>query len=864
MKKLLKIIRPKALLLAALVILGASAWSQMSYEEFHAKYKPHYETITPNLQAVTVVNDSDPETGALIVELLMQQAEGGDNDSKLKLIGILTSCKREVVAKLIKELSTDGAVDFINYVKDSWQYETMYFLDKTTYHNIAPNLASMLLYTGPKGPFGPAIKDGFAPAYAGVGFDASWSAMKGYNNVISSYGDGTELTIPKGVGVMIGFRTKGHKFLELMYQNRSLKTDYQNPAFSDIKFGMHTIGVNFLKGNFKKEGGLFAFTSGFGLHANFASWSIDSVGTKSKIGKGINGGLSYQAQLFINPFKKVPVMFGLRAYAQVNFPTFDFNGLNDRLYNLPAGTTDDKDYKSVISTFGAQAQVLYKFGKKKDDRVFTDFKTEMIANVDPKVNTVYTEILPKVSPDGRTLYFIRADHPMNYIGSMNSQDVWFADISNGIENATAKKMTTPLNNQRYNSIAGVSPDGNSMIIKGVFNSSGESMGEKGYSITTRTATGWTVPKKCDIEGYADMTKGMYIGAYWTQDGKSIILSMSESDTDDNQDLYVTHVQEDGTWSRPVKLGSTINTDGDEHSPFLASDGKTLYFSSDREGTLGNNDIWMSKREADSWTKWSEPINLGPEINTENWDAYYTIDAQGKYAYMASSNNSVGKEDIIRIKLKEEVQPDPVVLISGKVFNKKTSEPLDATISYNGLVDGKNYGVARTNPATGEYTIVLPYGINYDFTAGASGFIGISDNLDLTNIGEYKEIKRDLYLVPIEVGATVRLNNIFFETGKAELKSESFSELNRVIKFLQDNPNVKIELSGHTDNVGDKGFNKSLSQKRADAVLAYLTQNGIDASRLVAAGYGMEKPVADNATDEGKALNRRVEFTILEN
>ena len=210
-----------------------------------------------------------------------------------------------------------------------------------------------------------------------------------------------------------------------------------------------------------------------------------------------------------------------------------------------------------------------------------------------------------------------------------------------------------------------------------------------------------------------------------------------------------------------------------------------------------------------------------------------------------------------------MQPDPVVLIKGKVLNQKTNEPVDAIISYNGIVDGKNYGTARTNPATGEYTIVLPYGNNYDFTASAANYIGVSDNLDLTDVGEYKVIERDLYLVPIEVGATVRLNNIFFETGKDGLKNESFTELMRVVEFLKSNPNVKIELSGHTDNVGDKNFNKTLSQKRADTVLAYLTANGIDKSRLVAKGYGMEKPVAENATEEGKAMNRRVEFTILE-
>ncbi|MBI3134880.1 MAG: OmpA family protein [Bacteroidetes bacterium] len=508
---------------------------------------------------------------------------------------------------------------------------------------------------------------------------------------------------------------------------------------------------------------------------------------------------------------------------------------------------------------------MYKFGKEGDDRVFTDFDSEVVQNADKHVNTTYTEILPVISPDGKTLYFIRSDHPMNTNGSYASQDLWVADISNGIDNATAEHMAKdPFNSQQYNMIAGVSPDGNTMLIKGVFNAEGESV-KRGYSVIYRTKTGWTKPEALNIDSYDEMSKGTYTGAYWTQDGKHIVLSMSEVQDDSNQDLYVTHLKEDGSWTKPVSLGSTINNaETDEHSPFLASDGKTLYYSSDREGGLGSNDIYMIKREDDTWTNWSDPVNMGEGVNTDQWDAYYTIDAQGKFAYMSSEKNSKGKNDIVRIQLKEEVQPDPVVLITGKVLNKKTNEPLDATIAYNGLTDGKNYGIARTNPLTGEYTIVLPYGVNYDFSANAANFMGISENLDLTSVGEYQEIKRDLYLVPIEVGATVRLNNIFFETGKSELKSESYSELNRVIDFLQKNPNVRIELSGHTDNVGNADFNKSLSQKRADAVMAYLVSNGIDSARLVAKGYGMEKPVADNTTEQGRAMNRRVEFTILSN
>lgn len=273
---------------------------------------------------------------------------------------------------------------------------------------------------------------------------------------------------------------------------------------------------------------------------------------------------------------------------------------------------------------------------------------------------------------------------------------------------------------------------------------------------------------------------------------------------------------------------------------------------------------MSKREDDTWTKWSDPINLGDDINTSGFDAYYSVDASGKWGYMVTTKNSKGLEDIKRFELKKEVQPDPVVLIRGKVFNAKTNEPLNSTIEYEGLADGKKYGFTRTNPNSGQYTIILPYGVNYSFNAESDGFIAVSDNIDLTDVGEYKEITRDLYLVPIEVGSTVRLNNIFFETASADLKKESFVELKKVIELLTKYPEMEIEISGHTDNVGNKDYNKDLSQKRAQSVVNYLKENGVQTERLKAKGYGMDRPVAENDSEEGRAKNRRVEFTILKN
>jgi outer membrane protein OmpA-like peptidoglycan-associated protein len=209
-----------------------------------------------------------------------------------------------------------------------------------------------------------------------------------------------------------------------------------------------------------------------------------------------------------------------------------------------------------------------------------------------------------------------------------------------------------------------------------------------------------------------------------------------------------------------------------------------------------------------------------------------------------------------------VRPKPVVLITGRVLDQKTGKPLSAEIVYNLITGGDPIGSAISNEETGEYQIVLPYGKNYRFNAIASGYYAVSENMDLSDLKEYKEIKRDLYLVPIEVGQVVRLNNIFFEFGRAELKQESFNELDRVVTLLTENPSMSIEIAGHTDNVGSDVDNLKLSQDRANAVVAYIVSKGISATRIVSKGYGESIAIADNSTEEGRAVNRRVEFKII--
>lgn len=492
-------------------------------------------------------------------------------------------------------------------------------------------------------------------------------------------------------------------------------------------------------------------------------------------------------------------------------------------------------------------------------------KTEVIIeNLGKNVNSKYDELNPIISPDGKTLYFVRYNHPDNKIRDYldkDNQAIWFSELGKDTTWGEAQIMKKPFNEEQYNGIISVTPDGNTILIRGAYKD-GVLKGD-GYSFAHKGRKRWNKPEMLKIKKLKSMDVGANNSASLSNDGQTLILSFSEEHFGMNNDLYVTFMQKDKTWSKPKSLGDIINTPNNEASPFLASDGTTLYFGSDRDGGKGGMDIYMTRRLDDSWEKWSEPVNLGEGINTNANEAYYSLDAAGKYAYMVLFKEDIGESDIVKIELKKEVQPDPVVLVYGTVYNKKTNETLEAEITYEVLSDSSGIGgVARTNPDDGSYKIILPRGKLYGFTATATGFMSASESVDATEITEYTEIQKDLYLTPIEVGQVVRLQNIFFDYDKATLRPASFPELNRVVEFLTNNPNMTIEVAGHTDNVGADEYNLRLSDDRANSVRTYLISKGIVQSRIKAKGYGETKPIADNETDEGRQLNRRVEFTIL--
>ncbi len=487
----------------------------------------------------------------------------------------------------------------------------------------------------------------------------------------------------------------------------------------------------------------------------------------------------------------------------------------------------------------------------------------VLENLGENVNTRYIETRPVISSDGKTLFFARQDYPKNTGGTEDPQDVWYSPILDEKAQTwgVAKNLGGPINTGGSNGVASVSADGNTLLLINTYNPDGSIMPE-GASISTRTKTGWSMPVKLNILNYYNNSNEV-VDYFLTNTGKTLLLSVERNDGVGGQDIYVSFLQKFGVWSKPLNLGKTINTKKSDFAAFLAADGKTLFFASDGHRGYGKSDIFYSKRLDDSWQNWSTPLNLGPTINSKDWDAYYTVSAAGDYAYLVSTKNGIeNSKDIFRVGIVSKFKPEPVILVTGKVLDAKTNKPLNAKIIYESLVTGEELGVAQTNPVDGTYTIVLPSGTSYGYMAEAEGYIAVNENIDATETTKYTEINRDLTLVPFEVGAKIKLNNIFFAQSKYYLREISYNELNRLVKIMKDYPTVEIRLEGHTDNQGDPKLNMQLSVDRVEAVKKYLVGKGIDKKRISTIGYGETKPVASNVKEETRAQNRRVEFVVI--
>lgn len=462
---------------------------------------------------------------------------------------------------------------------------------------------------------------------------------------------------------------------------------------------------------------------------------------------------------------------------------------------------------------------------------------------------------PVMSPNGQNLYYVITD-------PTTSDDAWEVQALTDSTWSQGKRIGAPINNTAPNNVISVSQDGNDLLLWGRYKADGNTDGG-GFSTSRRTATGWSVPTAIVAEPYQN--KAGSREECLTADRSVMILSRDlEGNTNGMKDLYVSFRQADGSYGALQNLGTNVNSSLGEASPFLAADGKTLYYSSS-DVTYGNDDIYVSKRLDDTWLHWSERVNMGPYVNTPNWDSYFCIHPSGKYAYMNSSDGV--NDGIVRISLPRDAKslallPDPVVIVKGRVMHARTKAPLAVDIRYEDLTTNTAIGSAVSEPNLGAYSMVLTAGRSYGFYAEKQGFFPVSDNIDLPSIKAYQVIERDLYLEPIDVGSVIRLNNLFFDTDKSALRQQSETELRRLIAMLTSVPTMRIVIEGHTDDRGTDEHNKALSQLRADAVMAYLLEHGITKDRCTAEGYGKSRPLSTSTAATDRQKNRRVDFRIV--
>lgn len=556
-----------------------------------------------------------------------------------------------------------------------------------------------------------------------------------------------------------------------------------------------------------------------------------------------------------------------------------------------------------------------------------------LVKMDKTVNTFHHEAAPVISPDGKTLYFFVQNHPDNTMGRDDTQDIWVSRKDESGVWSPAEHMGSPFNIHQSNQVFTAFDDG-TLFIRG-----GRSKGEKGFSIVTNNAI-----REIEVIDFKAMNKGRFYGASMSSDMKHIVLYFSEKPNSAYSSIYISHLQANGSYSRPELL--TISSNTDDLGPFIAPDQKTLYFASARQapGRQGGTDIYKTTRLDDTWTNWSPPTNLGKPINTSALDYYFTIDREGN-VFTSRANKALegGQLDLFMLAPKtfnvavtgivlDETTQQPVsganvklnvadrqpveilsdgngnftsrfqetlqyniettaqgfiprrqkfvlpelladttvhievllkpvpkkLLLTGNVYDRKTDKLIAARVeaSLKGEKNRITFDAAR-----GSYEREIPKLGWYILSASAEGYLNTTDSI-YADSEELTPFMKDLYLTPIEVGVTVRLKNIYFDFDKTTLKPESFTELNKVVNFLNENPSVEIEISGHTDSKGSDDYNANLSQGRSQSVVDYLVSQGIQEYRLGAHGYGESKPIDTNDTDDGRANNRRVEFTVL--
>jgi outer membrane protein OmpA-like peptidoglycan-associated protein len=474
------------------------------------------------------------------------------------------------------------------------------------------------------------------------------------------------------------------------------------------------------------------------------------------------------------------------------------------------------------------------------------------------VNSAYSEYWPTLSADEKMLVFtvllpIDKTNPNTF---HNQQEDFYVSYYQNGQWTKAKSLGEPLNTDDNEGAQTISADGRLMVYTSCNDPEGE--GRCDLYLSEREGGQWLPPK--------NMREPVNTAAKETQpslnyNGKALYFASDRPGGKGKLDIWVSYRKPNGNWDDPVNLGDSINTPGDEMSPFIHYDNNTLYFAGDRHVGLGGFDIYRSKRIQDE--TWSKPENLGYPINTHNDEIGLIVNTMGNRAYYSTNRVEGRGKDIFSFEMPEPLRPEAVSYFKGYVYDKDTRKPLGAQFEMINLNNGEMVNEAHADIETGQFLLSLPPRIEYMINVSHPGYLFFSEHIEMkTHYEKDSPYLMDIPLQPIKEGVNIVLRNIFYETDEYALKEQSKFELNKLITFLQDNPNVHVEIEGHTDNVGTAEYNIQLSENRAETVAGYLVEKGVEEDRITSKGYGQDDPIASNKTSEGRAKNRRTEMRIV--
>jgi outer membrane protein OmpA-like peptidoglycan-associated protein/tetratricopeptide (TPR) repeat protein len=471
-------------------------------------------------------------------------------------------------------------------------------------------------------------------------------------------------------------------------------------------------------------------------------------------------------------------------------------------------------------------------------------------NLGDSINTTNLEYFPSLTIDGKKLIFTRRIN--------NKESFYESDLKDGMWNR-AFPLEGKINSPEFNVGAqNISQDGEWLVFTGCNFPRG--FGSCDLYISYLTKNGWSEPQNLGRNVNSEFWEST---PSLSPDKRDLYFSSNRAGGFGGKDIWVCHRNENGNWSQPENLGAKINTTGDESTPFIHADNETLYFnSSGLPGYSNEPDLFVVRKLADG--KWGTPENLGYPINTIGDEGSLIVNADGRTAYYSSDRSDTkGGLDIYTFELRKDLRPLKTLWVKGKVYDKNTKAGLPSTVALTDVNTRATVSKLQTDE-DGNYLITLPEGKDYAFNVHRKGYLFYSENYNMRGASPDSVFTADIPLEPIEANAKIILKNVFFDTKRTDLKPESITELDNVVRLMNENPNMKILISGYTDNVGNPADNLKLSTGRAVSVVNYLLGKGVNNSRLSFKGFGEANPVADNDTEEGRALNRRTELSVVSN